>query len=159
MSSNIPRLMVTFHHEGKLIAKTFFKKDLAKAMEKDLDKIVDTLYEGATSAQAGTRIWPTGGSKVDERIGVRLDWGTIRPVDPAEGYHSSIKYFRSFDLQINANAENQALLNEVQRRGTHNKRMTALIPLDANRRPLVSSVSMKSQYGENVLRKGREYGI
>lgn len=82
-------------------------------------------------------MWPN--PKYDERLGVRFDWGQ-------KFQHATTKaWYRNVVLQLNANAENEAIKEAVQKQqgGAHAKRATAEFLLNDDGTGLHSSINQE----------------
>ncbi|KAM6488956.1 hypothetical protein JOM56_015592 [Amanita muscaria] len=111
------------------VAKTFAKKKIWKAMEKDL---LQSVQGNIGNATPGSRAWPK--KTQDKEVGVRLDWG--------EKFQKDGDWFRNLVLQFNKDAENPAI-NELAKKGTHAKRAIVGVPMSTDGKKLHPEVTVE----------------
>ncbi|KAF7424955.1 hypothetical protein PC9H_009148 [Pleurotus ostreatus] len=89
-----------------------FIRDRNSPLPKTLFKAIKTGVD--TPVGGSTRCWPK--KSADEKIGIRFDWGRAAFRD------SHGLWWRILNLQLNANAESEAIRKAAQKNGTDDTR-------------------------------------
>ncbi|KAL0958567.1 hypothetical protein HGRIS_000707 [Hohenbuehelia grisea] len=134
---------------AKFVGKTSLKKNWTPDHSKTLYQAIRT---GVSSPVGGsTRCWPKKSGSLDKKIGIRFDWG-----DPAfkDAYGF---WWRILNLQLNANAEQEAIRKTAQKDGTHAVRAKIWIPTTTNGgalHPDVGEAEVQDQLVVDLLKHG-----
>ncbi|KAL0945743.1 hypothetical protein HGRIS_014888 [Hohenbuehelia grisea] len=122
----------------------------AQALTPHCQTLFKAIKTGVDTPVGGsTRCWPK--KSADEKIGIRFDWGGAAFRDP----HGL--WWRILNLQLNANAESEAIRKEAQKNGTDDTRSKIYIPTTPGGKALhpdIGEKEVREQITSEILTNG-----
>ncbi|PBK67715.1 hypothetical protein ARMSODRAFT_958725 [Armillaria solidipes] len=145
-------IKVTFNSAVRQ-AKTSFKKTSEKNLLPKLNEIVEKVIHNISSAEPGTRCWPSG-TQSDAKIGIRLDWGDFQK--DTDG----TKISRNLNLQVNTNAKDKTFRELAKGKGSHKKRVLITIPVTAAGEATdTAKEQMRETFNDSLIQEAMDGGI